>query len=84
MGKNWAAYPFSQKVLVISCGRKEVEENPFCTLPQFPMLFFVAQREMHPVLLSQFITSSLIFNPRTPTGTNSHLYCFYCEFNLFL
>lgn len=40
MGKNWAAYPFSQKVLVISCGRKEEEENPFCTLPQFPMVFF--------------------------------------------
>lgn len=73
MGKNWAAYPFSQKVLVISCGRKEEEENPFCTLPQFPMVFFfsfffVAQREMHPVLLSQFITSSLIFNPAHPQG----------------
>lgn len=42
MGKNWTAYPFSQKVLVISCGRKEVGENPSYPLPQFPVLFSVA------------------------------------------
>lgn len=89
MGKNWAAYPFSQKVLVISCGRKEEEENPFCTLPQFPMVFFFffffcgPKRDASCSLFPIYHFLSHI-QSRTPTGTNSHLYCFYCEFNSFL
>lgn len=46
IGKNWLAYLFSQKVLVISCRRKEVEENPPWTLPDFLFYFLYPEEKL--------------------------------------